>query len=229
LREFGDTTLASIWQQLDSYAPISECRQIRYSGIAHGWAGILYATLCWCRASGTDLPPNAGERLNQLAALARHSGRQARWNWSVGARERPGVDTYMGGWCNGTAGQVYLWLAAHTALNDNRYIALAEGAAWHAAETDGQNGSLCCGFSGQAYALMALNRHSCDRSWLHRARVLAEKAAIAYRNLPPGRDSDAIALRPDSLYKGELGVAVLAADLECPGNAALPAFEFIEF
>jgi hypothetical protein len=39
----------------------------------------------------------------------------------------------------------------------------------------------------------------------------------------------ALALRPDSLYKGELGVAVLAADLENPDGSALPAFEFIEF
>jgi hypothetical protein len=64
---------------------------------------------------------------------------------------------------------------------------------------------------------------------LHRAHVLAERAAIAYRNLPTGRNFDAIRLRPDSLYKGELGVAVLAADLECPDGAAFPAFEFIEF
>lgn len=229
LRDLGSTTLARIWQQLDSYPPIAECHQIRYSGIAHGWAGMLYATLCWCRASRTDPPPNVGERLSQLASLAHHSGRQARWSWSVvqEASDVPGA--YMGGWCNGSAGQVYLWLTAYSVLREDQYFMLAEKAAWHAAETDSRNGSLCCGFSGQAYALLALHRHSRDRAWLHRAHVLAERAAIAYRNLPPGRNFDAISLRPDSLYKGELGVAVLAADLECPDGAAFPAFEFIEF
>jgi hypothetical protein len=41
-----------------------------------------------------------------------------------------------------------------------------------------------------------------------------------------GRASEEVTFRPDSLYKGELGVAVLAADLECPEDSALPAFEF---
>jgi serine/threonine protein kinase len=229
LRDLGNTTLARIWRQLDSYPPIAECHQIRYSGIAHGWAGMLYATLCWCRASRTDLPPNVGERLSQLASLAHHSERQARWSWSIvkEASDVPGA--YMGGWCNGSAGQVYLWLTAYSVLREHQYLMLAEKAAWHAAETDSGNGSLCCGFSGQAYALLALHRYSRDRAWLQRAHVLAERAAIAYRNLPPGRNFDAIGLRPDSLYKGELGVAVLAADLECPDGAAFPAFEFIEF
>lgn len=229
LRELGSTTLESIWQQLDSYPPMLECRQIRYSGIAHGWAGMMYATFCWCRASGAGLPPNISERLNQLASLARHSGRQARWSWNITSEPRDVPGAFMAGWCNGTAGQVYLWLAAHSALKDDRYLVLAEKAAWHAAETDTQIGSLCCGFSGQAYALLALYRHSGERAWLHRAQALAEKAAIAYRDMPPGRDSDALALRPDSLYKGEVGVAVLAADLEAPDSAALPAFELIEF
>jgi serine/threonine protein kinase len=229
LHDFGDTTLAYIWHQLDSCAPIPECRQIRYSGIAHGWAGVLYATLSWCRASGTGLPLNTGERLNQLAALARHSGREARWSWSVVSEGREVPGSYSGGWCNGTAGQVYLWLAAHSALKDDRYFVLAEKAAWHAATTDNENGSLFCGFSGQAYALLALYRRGSERAWLHRAQALAEKAAIAYRDMAPGRDPDMLALRPDSLYKGALGVAVLAADLECPDASALPAFELIEF
>ena len=33
------------------------------------------------------------------------------------------------------------------------------------------------------------------------------------------------ALRPESLYKGELGIAVLAADLERPEQACMPLFE----
>jgi eukaryotic-like serine/threonine-protein kinase len=229
LRELGDSTLASIWQQLDSYAPIPECRQIRYTGIAHGWAGMLYATLCWCQATGTDVPAETGERLSQLAALARHSRRQAKWSWSVVNDAGDAHSPLWGGWCNGTAGQVFLWLAAQAVLKDDRYSMLAEKAAWHAAETDTRNGSLCCGFSGQAYALLALYRRSGERAWLHRAQALAEKAALVFFEVPAGRVPEELAFRPDSLYKGELGVAVLAADFECPDVSALPAFEYDNF
>jgi serine/threonine-protein kinase len=229
LRELGAATMASIWQQLDSYSPIPDCREIQYTGIAHGWAGMLYATLCWCRASGDEIPPNASERVNQLAALARHSGRQAMWSWSSGREPGSVPGAFMGGWCNGSAGHVYLWLAAHSAFKDDRYLVLAEKATWHAAEANTELGSLCCGFSGQAYALLALYRYGGSKPWLSRAHLLAEKAAIAYRDGPPGRDSDLLALRVDSLYKGELGVAVLAADLENPDVSAMPAFELIEF
>jgi serine/threonine-protein kinase len=227
LRELGNNTLTSIWQQLDSYAPMPECREIGYSGIAHGWAGILYATLCWCHASGTALPRNLEERLNQLATLARYSGRQVRW--SVVTDARGSSDTYMAGWCNGTAGQVHLWLSAHRALKNDPYLELAEKAGWHAAESDSGDGSLCCGFSGQAYALLSLYRSSGDRLWLQSAQRLGERAATACLDVRPGRDYEALALRSNSLYKGELGVAVLAADLESPSRSALPAFELIEF
>jgi eukaryotic-like serine/threonine-protein kinase len=228
LRELGNTTIASVWRQLDSYAPIPECRQIRYSGIAHGWAGILYATLCWSRASGASLPPNTGERLSQLAALARRSGRHAMWNSNVVGEQRDDRGVITGGWCNGSAGQVHLWLSAHSILKDHRYLTLAEQTAWHAADADTKNGSLCCGFAGQSYAMLSLYRKSGERVWLRGAQALAERAAAFYRDLPSARDSN-VAVRASSLYKNELGVAVLAADLETPNSSAHPAFEFIEF
>jgi eukaryotic-like serine/threonine-protein kinase len=229
LRELGNNTMASIWRQLDSYASIAECREIRFSGIAHGWAGILYATLCWSRASGVGLPPHTGERLDQLAALAHRSGSQATWDWNIHREPRDAPGSVMGGWCNGTAGQVHLWLAAHFALKEERYFVLAQEAARHAAEVDTRDGSLCCGFAGQSYAMLSLYRKSGERVWLHRAQLLAEKAAVFYRDLPLAHDSYATAARPNSLYKGELGVAVLAADLQDPDESAQPAFDFIEY
>jgi serine/threonine-protein kinase len=183
---------------------------------------MLYPTLCWCRASGADLPAETGERLSQLATLAQHSERQAKWSWTVVNDAGNAQSPFWGGWCNGTAGQVFLWLAA---LKDDLYSVLAEKAAWHAAETDTSNSSLCCGFPGQAYALLALYRSSGEISWLHRAQALAEKAALPYAEISVGRASQEFPFRPDSLYKGELGIAVLAADLECPDASALPAFE----
>jgi len=76
---------------------------------------------------------------------------------------------------------------------------------------------------------LALYRSSGERAWLHRAQAIAEKAALPYAEISTGHFTEEFALRPDSLYKGELGVAVLAADLECPGVSALPAFELAQF
>jgi serine/threonine protein kinase len=229
LRALGNTTLFSIWQQLDSYRPIPECRQLTYSGIAHGWAGIMYATLCWCQASSAEWPAHLEERLSQLESVAHYSGGRAWWSWKTVSEAHDHPGTYMTGWCNGTAGQVYLWLKAHSVLKDNRYFVLAEKAALHVAEADSSNGSLCCGLSGQAYALLALYQRNREKGLLRRAHEFAERAATVYRIRSIGFDSNSVDLRPDSLFKGEPGVAVLAADLEYPDTATFPAFEFIEF
>ncbi len=229
LRELGNNTVASIWTQLDSYAPIRECRQIDYTGIAHGWAGILYATLCWSYATQASPPHGCGERLNQLATLARRSGRQAVWSCSPLHEQHDAPPAIVGGWCHGSAGQVHLWLAAHSAIKDDRFLALAEAAAWHAADAATGNGTLCCGYSGQAYALLAVYRRTGQRALLRLAQALAEKAAAFYRDMSSTPDLYNLAPHLKSLYKGELGVAVLAADLEDPHTSAQPAFELQRF
>jgi serine/threonine-protein kinase len=121
----------------------------------------------------------------------------------------------MPGWCNGSAGFVHLWIMAHRELGDPRWLDLAEGAAWHAWEAPDANGSLCCGYAGRAYALLDLWQHQREDSWLERARDLGERAAeIIVR----------VSEIADSLYKGEIGVAALAADLARPEAAAQPFF-----
>ena len=93
---------------------------------------------------------------------------------------------------------------------------LAEGAAWNAWEAGDGGGSLCCGLGGRAYALLNLHRHTGGREWLDRARDLANRAA---------QDVERASEREDSLYKGKIGVALLAADLAHPETAAMPFFE----
>jgi serine/threonine-protein kinase len=217
----GNEIFKEVWEEIDSFAPILEASEIKYSGIAHGWAGILYATLRWSRSSGTPLPTGIGERLQQLAECAEHIGRGVRWKWGVGGHDREGRDNYMSGWCNGSAGFVHLWTLAHQTFADEGYLALAEKAAWHSWETRGSIGSLCCGLAGQAYGLLNLYRYTGEHAWLHRAKELANRAASAVRDP---------ALRPDSryvesLYKGELGVALLVAELSRPELACMPFFE----
>lgn len=211
LTSLGAETLAGLWRWLDSLAPVAEARELPLLGIAHGWSGMLLATLRWCRAAHVDLPPAIGARLDQVAGLARAEGDALWWPWSTSAQSS------MRGWCNGSAGVVHLWIEAHTALADERWLRLAEGAARHATVIDHRLPQLCCGLAGQAYAALAMYRHTGEAEWLRKGRDLAEAAATV---ASLARDD----CTPGSLHKGELGVAALAADLERPEEATMPFF-----
>jgi serine/threonine-protein kinase len=214
LVELGEELLAGLWAELDSAPALSDLAERPNLGMAHGWAGDLYASLRWCQATGSPLPESLAERLAALAGRAEPWGRGLRWRW-YGGGERAKSAGSMPGWCNGSAGFVHLFTLAHEILGDPRYAALALGAAWNAWESPDQNGSLCCGLAGRAYALLHLHRHGGGAVWLARARQLAESAAADLRWAEES---------PDSLYKGEVGLAVLAADLARPEGAAMPFF-----
>jgi serine/threonine-protein kinase len=216
LRALGNATTEAVWSQLDGMPPVAECGPFPYLGIAHGWAGLVLATLRWSLAAGAPLPLALPERLEQLAELARPAGMGVRWSWT-NDRASAGAST-MAGWCHGTAGHVWLWTAAHLALRDDRWARLAERAAWDVYATPQPTANLCCGLAGQAYALLEIYRHTGEQTWLRAAVELAARAAIAVRDIgSPG----AI---PGSLHKGEIGVAVLAADLCRPEAATMPFF-----
>ncbi len=216
LTALGDSLLSDLWKELDAQAPIARCDRLANLGIAHGWAGYLYASLQWCRASGTPRPPRLPERLAELAATAQPWGRGLRWPWYGVEEDHKRNAGSMPGWCNGSAGFVFLWTLAHRELKDPRWLALAEAAAINAWESPEGNGSLCCGLGGRAYALLNYYRNGGGVEWLVRARDLANRASLEI-----GKGSE----REDSLYKGPIGVALLAADLAHPETAAMPFFE----
>jgi eukaryotic-like serine/threonine-protein kinase len=216
LRAFGNATTDAIWSQLDGMPPVAECRAFPYLGVAHGWAGLLLATLRWSRVTGAPLPPGLPDRLEQLAELARPAGMGVRWS-STNDLSGAGAAT-MAGWCHGTAGHVWLWTAAHLALRDDRWARLAERAAWDVYGTPEPTPILCCGLAGQAYGLLEMYRHTGEQAWLRAAGELAARAAVAVR------DVGSAGTIPGSLHKGEVGVAVLAADLGRPEAATMPFF-----
>ncbi len=193
--------------------PVLTARTPGYLGLAHGWGGPLYALLQWRRASGAPLAEGVVERLDQLARQAMPKGRGLAWRW--GDLENSQL---MPGWCHGAAGYVFLWSLAGRVLGEPGYFDLALAAGWEAWDDPNPIANLCCGLTGRSYALLHLAKHSGDRIWLDRARVLARRAAQAEQ---PGFVDDA----PWSLYKGELALAVLAADLEVPEEAVFPVFE----
>lgn len=210
----GDELAASLSDTVHAHASIADGGEIRTLGAAHGWAGLLYALLRWSEARACAVGEDIAGRLHELETIGLPLGRGLRWARETGlpAAENP----LAGAWCNGAAGHVHLWLAAERVLGESRFARLAEAAAWAAYEAPASGGDLCCGLAGRAYALLAVHRQLGDRAWLARARTLSERAPDAVRQLT---------LRRDSLYKGEVGIAVLAADLNRPEWAAMPLFE----
>jgi len=216
LRRFGATVLRSVWDQVNTFAPVQECAQLSYLGIAHGWAGVLYATMRWCESSKRTLPGPFEERLEQLAECAEPMGRGVRWRVINQERDREHGGDYMTGWCHGSAGHVFLWTLAHRMLAEEAYLKLAEGAAWNAWELPTTLGSLCCGLAGQAYGLLNLYKHTGEGEWVFRALELANRAPFGLEGAH---------FPADSLYKGKLGVGVLAAELSRPEVSCMPLFE----
>jgi eukaryotic-like serine/threonine-protein kinase len=207
----GDGLQVELEKLLSAPQPIGESEAIAWLGIAHGWAGILYAILRWHQATLRQPPLLLRDRLDELAELAEESGRGARWPRQPGRRMGPSKPA--AGWCHGTGGHVHLWTLAHGLLKNGRYAETAERAAWHTWESTGNcGGGLCCGLGGQAYALLTFGKHTGDNRWRDRAQVFTELAANQ-----PG-------LRPYSLFHGEIGLALLTADLTQESNGVMPLF-----
>jgi serine/threonine-protein kinase len=213
LRDLGESTADQLLSYLEGLPEIPDASEVQYLGVAHGWAGMLYALLRWKEARSEAIPGEASRRLTELGELGIERGRGKQWPWT---RPAPGHDaTYMPGWCNGSAGFVELWLQAERMTGEAEYLELAERAAWNAWEEPQQLGSLCCGLVGRSYALLNFHRRSGDAAWLDRAVVLANRAALGFLG-----DQE----RFHSLFKGALGLALLAVDIETPSTACTPFF-----
>jgi len=218
VRELGSRVASAIWNEVKELKPISEAKEIKYLGIAHGWAGILYAQLRWCAATGSRLPDGVDERLQQLAACGDNDAGDGALRW---ARLVPFFSLlreadFMPGWCNGSAGFIHLWTLASKMLHDEHYLTLARKTARNVLYDPDQIDSLCCGLAGRAYALLNLYKCTGEERWLEGARRLAQQSAA--RTVNPGFPFH-------SLYKGKLGIALLCADLREPHISCMPFFE----
>jgi serine/threonine-protein kinase len=180
-------------------------------GAAHGWGGYLFALLRWANATASNPHPVVRDKLEELASLAEPHGGGMRWPIQ-NAAVKP---AFMDGWCNGTAGHVMLFALAYRVLGVTSFAEMAERAAVSAWKTGLSIGTLCCGLGGLGYAYAALYRIGAAEIWLERARASARRAAT---------DSTKYFLL-DALYKGAVGVALLAEELKSPKSAAMPLVE----
>jgi eukaryotic-like serine/threonine-protein kinase len=192
-------------------APGDLGRAVEYLGMAHGWAGRVYATLRWCRASGDAFPDVARERVEHLVAQREVGRRGVRWPLVAG------TGRYWPGWCHGAAGYVFLWsMLAATEQSEQcaelARLAAEETCAYRAPGT----GHLCCGSAGQGYACLSMYRLTGGARWIDRARRM-----LTHARTEIGTDR----IFAGSLYKGELGIALLEADLARPDLSAMPFFE----
>jgi eukaryotic-like serine/threonine-protein kinase len=178
-------------------------------GIAHGWAGLIFALLRWAHATQGNPEAALRVRLEELAILAEPNGTGLRWP------VRTDSSTFMDGWCNGAAGYAMLYALAYSVLREARFAVIAEQAAISAHLGATTNGSLCCGQGGIGYGLLTLHRLTGDTVWLQRARSAARQAEVyGLKQLPR-----------DALYQGALGVALLTDDLNDAAGGAMPLFE----
>jgi serine/threonine-protein kinase len=195
----ANAALTRIWEAAEP---------VELYGIAHGWAGLLYSTLRWSTASGHPLPSLFPSRLAELAERGRDGAA-----WPRGPRD----PVVWPGWCHGSAGHTLLWVLAHRSLGGDEHLALAEQAAMHTWRHPLEGScTLCCGLAGQAYALLALHNATHDKTWLARASTLTKSARTV---------AASTRRTPDSLYRGEVGVALLEAEITCPEIARMPLFE----
>lgn len=215
LAKEGDRRFAEAWAQVETMGPIATCKQEPYLGIAHGWAGFLYTALRWASAKDCRPPETVESRLHELAALGEQHHRGMRWPFHLEAR---GATRHMGGWCNGTAGFLQLWTLAHRVYRQEWLLRLAEQSAEECAAAPGGVASLCCGAAGQAYALLALYNHTGEQRWLDAARRKALEGVQASSRTRGGEEL------PFSLYKGDVGLALLCAEIEEPSLAVMPFF-----
>jgi eukaryotic-like serine/threonine-protein kinase len=211
IKMFANSIMDELWNELDKCADITQPNALNYFGVAHGWGGLLYATLLWCRSSAEHLPANFLKRVGELQSLSFTNKETARWPLSNTDKNS------WTGWCNGSAGHVFLWSLLYRHFNEEKYISIAMRTANHIMISPDNNlNNLCCGMAGEAYAFLNLYNLTNEKKYLHQSQNARQKI-MNQIELPP--------LRSNSLYKGDIGLAVLFCEMEKPAFARMPFFE----
>jgi serine/threonine protein kinase len=220
LRATGREVLARTWREIARQGPAAQPTATVDFGAAHGWAGMLFASIRWHQSTGDAVPPMVRRRLTEVARAAEPLGRGVHWPQPEAAPTASVWATHqVAGWCNGPAGFIPLWTLADIHFPRGGYGALAEACAWSTWEARSAYFDLCCGLVGRSYCLLNFYRHTGRSGWVGRAQTLARRAVTEFAATRSALQ------RPLGLFKGEAGLAVLAADLRRPETAAYPLIE----
>lgn len=186
----------------------------QYTGAAHGSAGLLYTLMTWWEVANRDVDGDAVRHLVELANLGVRHGRGLRWPM----RTNEAAPSDMNSWCHGSPGHVYVWNAAHRLLSDTAYHDIATAAAFATADDRVANTSLCCGQAGHVFAMLHMYRCTGERAWLRLASERLHSALVDRESMPGVGWSH-------SLFRGDVGLALAAVEVECPEEARFPLFE----
>jgi hypothetical protein len=221
IRELGERLSAELADQIAAYGPVKDCRELPNYGVAHGWAGHLYAAMRW--SAVIHRPPAAWiePRLDELAKCGEPYGRGVRWPWRDKVPRQGTRERYGASWCNGSAGFEFLWALASDVFDREDYLELARRSAWHAWEDGVSAVHLCCGYAGRAYALLDLYARTGEEAWRERATNLT---TLAVERLDSLRNGDNERFADAGLYRGEVGIALLIAESAEPEVATMPFF-----
>lgn len=173
-------------------------------GAAHGWVGLLDASLRASTTLGIEAPAAMLTRLAELATFMEIRRGEASWPVAAG---HPAAR--CGGWCNGAAGHVSFWCRVHEWSGDADHLDIAVASAATMIAESSAVPNLCCGSAGKVLAALTLFRTTRERRWIDAALTsLDEAARLRGERTPPMIQLDRV---PLSVYKGDLGVAVAAA------------------
>ncbi|MDB5007777.1 MAG: hypothetical protein JWP45_2170 [Mucilaginibacter sp.] len=184
-----------------------------YLGFAHGYTGVLYSILHVNHIAGIEIQKSLEACLTALTSLSQKRSNGLAWPIHSSSEDLPWT-----GWCHGSAGYILLWLLASTIYKNDNYISIAKDAGEYLWLTHGKSGnSLCCGLAGESLSLFALGKATHDQKWHDRGLHLAKKAVNSKNNFEI----------PHSLFKGETGISLLAAEALHPGSSVWPIFQSI--
>lgn len=188
-------------------------KDIRYTGMAHGWAGILFAILRWCLSVKNDVPDFVYERVNQLKSLSLVDSKCAKIFRTNSCKK----NDFFAGWCNGDAGIALLFAKLFEITQDESYL---EDASKYIRGVD-KNATylasdICCGLAGQGFVELILYRLTGDHRWKKDA---AESQLIASKGIIHR------SVKRNSLFKGKVGVDLLNFYLKYPQKVRFPIFE----
>jgi hypothetical protein len=177
---------------------------------AHGRAGILHALLRWLkiRSLSTRAPALRQYVTESLPAWLERLASEV-----AARRTLPRPRASMGltrSWCNGAAGMGLLWAAAYAWERNAKYLRRARAVGRLLLSRAPSIGDLCCGYAGHSYAFLALDTLEPGKGWRDEAIDAA------------ARGTQAQSRWPNSVLKGNAGLALLAWDLLRPSVLGFP-------
>lgn len=204
--KYGNDLLSTIWED-KTPTIISDDYSVKFTGVAHGWAGIIYAALKWQKAIGQPGPTWLENKIGELFDVREEHGDLIVWKNKINARNY----YYMPGWCNGGAGFIELFRFAADVYQKAEYLDMAEKIAIDVYNNPSMTADLCCGFAGRAYSLLGLYQSTQNEKYFDQTEALLAKSKQVTSFL-----------KVDSLFKGKFGLKLLEIEMEKMNPMSFP-------